>query len=197
MYKGEVEEDELFALLDDPAAEPMPRFFALGALARVHGDDARAATLFRSILAEVGYPDSRNVELQTACLAGLARRDRSNAVEVLNAGLTSRSPHVRFAAINGLTFIGDTSHYEEMLALLTRAVKKGQGKAGGFFTDRLAQYVFSCLRQGTGDFDSFKALIRDSLSRMPEEMQSLFRRFLPGIENDNLPLDQISLPMPE
>jgi hypothetical protein len=84
-----------------------------------------------------------------------------------------------------------------MLLLLTRAVKRGQGKAGGFFTARLAQYVFSCLRQGAGDFDAFKLLIRSHLSRLPDDMQSLFRRFLPGIDDDNIPLEQVPLPMTE
>jgi hypothetical protein len=115
----------------------------------------------------------------------------------MSAGLESRSPHVRFVAINGLIFIADTSHYQEMLTLLTPAVKRGQGKAGGFFTDRLAQYVFSCIRQGTGDFDAFKLLIRTHLSRLPDDMQSLFRRSLPGIEDESVLLDQIPLPVPE
>jgi hypothetical protein len=197
LWNGELEEEDLYSLLDDPTSEALPRFYALQGVASAHGDDVRATQLFRSILAEKVNPHPRKDVFQVLCLDGLARRDGANALTELNDGLRSRSPRVRFAAINGLTLIGDTSHYDEMLTLLTRAVKRGQGKAGGFFTDRLAQYVFSCLRQGIGDFDAFKVLIRSHLPRMPDDMQSLFRRFLPGIEDQGIPIQQVPLPVPE
>lgn len=195
LWRGQVEEAELFDVLDDPNADGWSRFHALTGLALVHGDDLRAVRALRSAWASA---TKRQDVLRLVCLSGLVTRAGDDAQPELEEALRSSVRELRACALNGLAFIGDTSHYAEMLALFQRALTRRQKGAGGFQLDDLTVYLLACVNRGVSDFDELKALLRQTWARIPFGRDGTpswpIERLLPGIEDEAIPLSEIPLP---
>jgi hypothetical protein len=195
IWSGDVEELELFAVLDDPNSDFSSRWHALTGLGTVSGDDARAAAAIRMTMSDPALQDMEGFQMGVESLVARAHTDARDDLEV---ALRSRYSTVRSAALNGLAYIGDASHYEEMFPLFNRAVTRGQRSSGGFRVDDLAIYLLSCVKTGMGNFDEIKALIRANWSKIPsspgDDVRGFLDKLLPQIGADATDISTIGPP---
>ena len=192
LFSGELNEPESISLLNDPETDGTVYLLVVICLGGAYGDDIQAAKRFRSIMA---LPANKTKDaLQLACLSGLARRTGAQATDDLERAWQRKSSEFRTLALDGLGFIGDTTHYGEVLQLFKRAAMRGQTKAGGVDLNTLGRYLLTCTQRGVGSFDNLKQIIRSNWSRLAE--RDYFLELLPGIDDEQKDLDEIDQPTP-
>jgi hypothetical protein len=195
IWSGNVDERELFAVLDDPTSDYSSRWHALTGLGTVQGDNARAAEAIRSTMSDPALLQMEGFQMGVEALVA---RIGTDARDDLEAALSSRYPTVRSAALNGLAYIGEASHYEEMFPLFNRALTRGQRSSGGFRVDDLAIYLLSCIKTGMGNFDELKTLIRAKWSKIPsnpgDDVRGFLDKLLPQIGEDTTDISTIGPP---
>lgn len=196
IWHGQVAEAELVQALQDPECDPWVQYQCIAGLGGMSGDDVLVATVIRSKLATPPVGAKTRSWFQACCLGALVRRVGPDARQEVQWAWKSGDRQLRASALRNMSRLGDTSHYSEALGLFRRALTKGQRSAGGFSLDELSTYLFSCVRNGTGDASAVLTLIRSNWNRMPETggARMGYSRALPGIDNPNVPLYRITIP---